>query len=1475
MDTKQLVSTSYGTYLMPTGEEYIRDDRDNYVQISRTTAQGDQSHSQSGSVSFPVINVAANIGTLEEFKANTNWSIYRERLEQYFHANFVDDTRKVPVLLTAIGTEVYQILRDLCDPQLPQDKAYKELCDILTRHFSPQISVFKERRKFWELRQDRNESISLWYARIKKGAVQCSFGATLEDKLKEKFISGMAEGKILDRICEEKHQSSLSELIDVALKKEASLAVTTGPTSADLNRISQYKRTNQNVPLKSSESPKLSTKVGGQQQRSTQQHQQAKTCIHCGGTNHVFARCKYRKYKCKNCNKIGHLVKVCKEPDKSNQANYVAADDLSAKIEYATLYNVESKRNFDLKDTDFPPVIVDVCVGGTMIPMEIDSGAKLNVMPLDVFNKYLPNVKINKSMRILKCYNNSTLKPVGEVEIDVKYKNKKVMATIVIVKENRRVSLLGRDLMKKLGFTIAGIDKVDSENDLEKVLNKFSDLFDGKLGKYTGKKIHINVKENVKPVFRKPHTIPFAMKEGVEKELDRLEKEGIIEKATVSEWGTPLVPVLKQNGGIRVCANYKLTVNNYIENHNYPIPRIEEIFVALQGGEKFTVLDLSRAYNQIELDEETKKLLAWSTHKGVYFMNRLSFGSKPACALFQEIVETVLRGISGCKNYIDDIIVTGKDKKEHLKNLELVLSRLKENGLKLNLEKCKFLQDKVGYLGFIIDKTGLHKNPEKVKPLEYLRAPRNVTEVQAIAGMVNYYARFIPNISTLLSPIYDLLQKNKKFLWSKECEDALDSIKKEILSDRYLVHFDPKIPIKLACDASNVGIGAVLLHVFPNGEEKPICFASRTLNKAEKNYSVIHREALAIYWATQKFYQYLKGTKFILQSDHKPLLAIFGENKGIPQMAAGRLQRWAYFLSGFDYELQYVKGIHNGGADGLSRLPLEQETAELEVESDYFSFLIEEKLPVDSKQLRQATRVDPEISKVFSYVRNGWPDTVEEKLRPYFIRSTELSIDQGLLLWGYRVIVPQKYRLDLLKEVHSTHLGSSKMKSLARQYFWWPNLDKDLENFAKSCDVCNTLASNPKKAVLIKFDQTKEPLERIHGDFLGPVKGKYYLIFTDAYSKWPEVYPMNRIDSANTVNKLRDYCSRYGIPKKIISDNGRQLISDEFEYFCKTNGILHITSAAYYPASNGAAENAVKSFKSGLYKALTDPKNSKTDIETLISRYLFGYRVTPHTITGESPAKRMIGRELRTRFDLLKENSTFEQKIEKQIQNYAGNREISFDYGDIVWVKDYRNVNKPIWVKAEVYECLGRRNYICKLINEKLCWKRHVNQMRKAENFFNEEVKIDFDSQKEIVSSEILKEMENNVKEKSEFDNKSKVIENYKNAEITMPCVPEITIPDSKEKCKIFSENTYENKCETSSSEAYSNKSSQEEKSSRVVENVRIEEIKNRPTESASILSGRKSVERAEKIVEPVAKQKLNVNERPKRTIKKPNRLNL
>ena len=489
-------------------------------------------------------------------------------------------------------------------------------------------------------------------------------------------------------------------------------------------------------------------------------------------------------------------------------------------------------------------------------------------------------------------------------------------------------------------------------------------------------------------------------------ELDSLEKEQVLEKVTHTDWATPLVVVRKPSGKVRLCGDFKVTLNPALKTDVYPFPLPEELFQKLNGGHKFSKLDLAEAYLQIPLDEKSTELTVINTHQGLYKFKRLPFGLSSAPAIFQKFIEQLVRDIPGVACYLDDIIVTGRSEQEHLNNLQMTMDKLHASGLHLKLEKCQFFQDSVMYLGHILDKEGVRPHPDKVKAINAMPDPQNQSELKFFLGMVQYYDRFIPGLATDCAVLNHLLQKHSKWSWKLEHTKAVEAVKTSLTSADTLTHYDPSLPLSLACDASPVGIGAVIFHTFIGGIEKPVAYASRKLTVAEQNYAQIQKEALGIVFGVQKFRQYLMGHKFQLIIDHKPLVTIFYPNKGIPEMAASRLQRWAIILSSYDYEVKYQPSTLHGNADGLSRLPLQNEPVEQDDSREIVCALEErqlQSLPIHTPDIRIATSKDPTLSQVYSYTMRGWPNTahsIQEKVKPFFSKRLQLSITNGCLLWG-------------------------------------------------------------------------------------------------------------------------------------------------------------------------------------------------------------------------------------------------------------------------------------------------------------------------------------------------------------------------------------------------------------------------------------------------------------------------------------------
>ena len=434
------------------------------------------------------------------------------------------------------------------------------------------------------------------------------------------------------------------------------------------------------------------------------------------------------------------------------------------------------------------------------------------------------------------------------------------------------------------------------------------------------------------------------------------------------------------------------------------------------------------------------------------------------------------------------------------------------------------------YLGFSISKDGAKPLEEKVKPIVDAPSPQNVTQLKSFLGMINYYHRHLPNMADTLEPLHILLRKDMKWKWEEQQEEAFRKAKSVLISPRLWVHFDPKKKVSLTCDASPYGLGAVLAHVEDDNSEKVIAYTSRTLSTAERNYSQIEKKALlSVVYAVRKFHQYLFGRNFKIYSDHKPLLGLIGESVGIPKMTAARIQRWALILS--SYELEYKSGTKIGNADCLSRLPVDGEPDCSNADNGVHMLELS-RAPMNSTKVKKETERDPVMSRVMDFVMKGWPDemSASSEYEPYARRAQELSVDDGCLLWGSRVIIPPALRHQVLEELHMVHIGMSRMKALGRCYCWWPSMDAEVETYVKSCDSCLAYQNNPAMAPLHPWEVASKPWERVYLDYAGPFLGRMFLIITDAFSKWIDVHHLTTASSANTIEKLRITIATHGLP---------------------------------------------------------------------------------------------------------------------------------------------------------------------------------------------------------------------------------------------------------------------------------------------------------------------------------------------------------
>ena len=425
-------------------------------------------------------------------------------------------------------------------------------------------------------------------------------------------------------------------------------------------------------------------------------------------------------------------------------------------------------------------------------------------------------------------------------------------------------------------------------------------------------------------------------------------------------------------------------------------------------------------------------------------------------------------------------------------------------------------------------------------------------------------------------------------------------------------------------------------------------------------------------------------------------------------MASARIQRWALTLGAYSYSIAYKPGEEHANADGLSRLPLPEEPATVPLPGETVQLLDAlQNAPVTAKQIQQWTDTDPLLARVRRMVLKGWQYTNEEELQPFHRRRNELSVQDGCILWGSCVVVPAAGRREVLTILHSGHPGMSRMKSIARGIVWWPGLDAELEEKVKACSQCQVNSKSPPQAPLHPWEWPSRPWARVHIDHAGPFQGKLFLVLVDAYSKWLEVVPVAATSSRCTIDALRLMFATHGLPEILVSDNGSGFTSVEFRDFLKANGIRHITSAPYHPATNGLAERAVQTFKTAM------KKHSSTDLQQRLACFLFHYCTTPHSTTGVPPAELLMGRHLRTHLDLLHPNTSSRVQA-SQLRQKSGHDQIhgklrTFVMNDTVYAKNFST--GPKWLPGVITAVKGPLSYEVTLDDGHVI-RRHVDHLK-------------------------------------------------------------------------------------------------------------------------------------------------------------------
>ncbi|MGL4337186.1 MAG: RNase H-like domain-containing protein [Turicibacter sp.] len=651
-----------------------------------------------------------------------------------------------------------------------------------------------------------------------------------------------------------------------------------------------------------------------------------------------------------------------------------------------------------------------------------------------------------------------------------------------------------------------------------------------------------------------------------------------------------------------------------------------------------SVIDLLSGYGQVGMAEKHKPLTACTDGRGLYEFNVLPFGLTGAPAIFQRTMNYILMDLDHALVYIDDIVVFSTSFEEHLKDLEMVFKRLKLANLKIKPSKCEWAKDSVVYVGHVISKNGIQPNPENVSKVQNFPVPNTVKQVRQFIGLAGYYRRFIQNFAQIAEPLNRLLRFENKFKWGIEQQQAFETLKQKLISEPILRHPDMSKPFLLMTDASNYAIGAVLGQREDGEKDHVIAYASRQLNKHERNYSTIEKEALAIVFAVQTYRHYLIGKKIYLYTDHSPLQWLMTHRN-----TASRLIRWALSLQEFDIEIRYRKGKANANADALSRI--RENNSDI---NDTVFAIIRQTTNLD--EFRKQQQSDDEIKQLFreaTIVKKNLEITqLIKNKQKYFIQDGILKCIIGD---NVVIVIPKHLRQAIMLQYHDGtlggHLSARKTMSRIKMKYYWEAMESDIKNWCKTCEVCMTRKNTGTKikVPLKPMPIPSAPMEITAMDVIGPLPetangNKYILVFCDYLTKWPEAFALPDQKSETIAQIFVEHIVfRYGTPCKLLTDRGTNFTSDLFKAITELFQILKLTTSPYHPQTDGLVER----FNGTLINMLASYTNrQQRDWDLFINSCLYAYRNSVHASTGETPFYLMYLRRNNMPMDLEFQAST-------------------------------------------------------------------------------------------------------------------------------------------------------------------------------------------------------------------------------------------
>ena len=782
------------------------------------------------------------------------------------------------------------------------------------------------------------------------------------------------------------------------------------------------------------------------------------------------------------------------------------------------------------------------------------------------------------------------------------------------------------------------------DNDLLRRFGKLIKKYEDRLAKGIDDLGECSIGEHVisltdeKPIYQQPYRKAAKEREELALEINKMIEAKII-RASQSAWSSPVILIPKKDGSKRMCIDYR-KLNTITKQVNWPIPRIADILDGLSGSMWFTTLDLKAGYWQLKLDPKSIEKTAFSTPDGHYEFLRLPFGLKNAPAVFSQLMHRVFGNLSFVKIYLDDITIHSKTADEHFEHLEIVFQRLRDINLKLNHEKCIWFAKKIRILGYIINEGVVTIDNRHIAAIQERVPPKNIKQVQQYLGLCNYYRKFIKDYAKISSPIYQLLHKEVKFEWTKECQDTFEILNKKLTSTPTLRLPDFSKEFTLYTDASGFALGAILSQTDENGNEYVCSYASRLLKNAEVHYGITEKECLAVVWSIKQFRIYLYGKKFRVVTDHAALSWLMKIND-----PTGRLARWSIYLQAYEFDIVHRRGRIHSNVDAVSRPVLLTEIKGEEETEDVSSKFLD---PYEDEALlhylKHGKNLDGLSKKQTKRVN---------KLASIFAMKNDLIY---LIKDNKSKLVPRpEERRKLIEKAHVIgHFQAASTYCRLKEEYWWKNMVKDVIGAVKQCTVCQrhqkvTALNHPANAIKVNGIFDRIGIDLVFG--LPETKDgfKGLLVITEYLTKYPYVEAIKSKSAEEIAEKLWKYIAIFGPPKIILSDQGNEFNNQLVNKLITAVGAEHKITSAYNPRTNGMTERFNQTVIESLRKHTEKEPDEWPKWIPFVS---LAYRSRVHSVTNFTPFELLFGRKMnnfedwKNKSDDQEDSELFQRSVE-------------------------------------------------------------------------------------------------------------------------------------------------------------------------------------------------------------------------------------